>query len=384
MKTFNGLAIGAVLIVGGFAAWHLTRPKHDDAPPPPPVPVAAALSKQADVPVYLRGIGTVTALNEVDLRPQVGGDLESVPVKEGDLVKKGDVIAVIDPRPYKAALDKARAQLVQDQAQLTNAQADLQRYAALVQRDFASRQQYDTQVSTVARLQGVVSADQASIEEAKINLSYCVLNSPIDGRIGLRRVDPGNLVQANNATAIISIVQDNPISVIFTLPETDVPELTAAMAKGQLPAFADMSNTGKQLASGTLLTPNNTVDPASGTIQLRAVFSNDDLALTPGQFVNIRLQTDTAHGVTVPHDAVQHGQDGLYVFTIKPDNTVDRSPIQLAYDDGTQSVVSKGLDAGAKVVTAGQTRIGQGVKVAVHAPGEAPQPQPAPQQDAQK
>ena len=384
MKTSHGLLISAVLIAGGYGAWHFTLPKHEDAPPPPPVPVAAMQAKQADVAVYLRGIGTVTALNQVDVRPQVGGGLESVPVKEGDLVKKGDVIAVIDPRPFKAALDKAQAQLVQDQAQLTNAQADLQRYAALVQRDFASRQQYDTQVSTVARLQGVVASDQASIEEAEINLTYCVLKSPIDGRIGLRRVDPGNLVQANNATAIISVVQEQPISVIFTLPESDVPALRAAMAKGALPAIADTSDSAKQLARGTLLTPNNTVDPASGTIQLRAVFDNTDMALTPGQFVNIRLQTGTAHGVTVPHDAVQHGNDGLFVFTVKPDKTADRARVEVAYDDGAQAVVGKGLKDGDTVITSGQTRIGPGVKVAVHDPGQPAQDQPQAQQDAQK
>ncbi|MBV9921264.1 MAG: efflux RND transporter periplasmic adaptor subunit [Pseudonocardia sp.] len=370
MKKSHAIVAGVVLVGVGLAAWHFTRPKQTDDAPPPPIPVSATQAKPSEVPVYLRGIGTVTALNYVDIRPQVGGTLVDVPVREGDLVKKDEVIAVIDPRPYQAALDRAQAQLVQDQAQLQAAKLDLQRYGALVARDFASRQQYDNQVATVGKLQGAIAADQASIQEAQINLSYCVLKSPIDGRIGLRRVDPGNLIQANNSTPIISVVQEQPISVIFTLPETDVPRLRDAMRKGTLSTFADTSDTETQLAAGTLLTANNAVDPGSGTIQLRAEFSNQDLALTPGQFVNVRLQIGSAKGVTVPHDAVQHGQDGLFVFTIKPDDTAQRSPIQVAYDDGQHTVLSTGVNDGDNVIISGQTRVGSGTKVKVQKPGE--------------
>jgi multidrug efflux system membrane fusion protein len=380
MKLMNGLVLGAVLIVGGWAVWHFTRPKHADAPPPTPIPVTAAEAKAQDVPVYLRGIGTVRALNAVEIRPQVGGTLLDVPVKEGQAVIKDEVLAVIDPRPFKAALDKAQAQLAQDQAQLENARLDQARYGALASRDFASRQQLDTQNATVNRLQGVVQADQASIEEAQINLGYCVLKSPLDGRVGLRRVDPGNLVQANaSGPGLLSVVQDQPIAVVFTLPDSDLPRVRAAMAKGVLPVAADTSDQRQELARGALLTPDNSVDPASGTIALKAQFANADLALTPGQFVSVRLQVDTAHGVTVPHEAVQHGQDGLFVFAIKPDDTAERRTVEVAYDDGRVAVLDKGLADGERVVVAGQSRIGSGTKLAAHGPGE-----PTPEQSAQR
>jgi membrane fusion protein, multidrug efflux system len=384
MRLTNVLVLGAVLIGGGYAAWHFTRPRHEDSPPPAPVPVTAVQAKHETVPVYLRGIGTVRALNAVEIRPQVGGTLLDVPVNEGDLVKKDTVLAVIDPRPYKAALDKAQAQLAQDQAQLENAKLDQQRYATLANKEFASRQQLDTQVATVNRLAGVVQADQAAIEEAEINLSYCVLKSPLDGRIGLRRVDPGNLVQANSTgPGILSVVQDQPISVLFTLPDSELPQVRDAMKKGQLAVLADTSDQTRELARGVLLTPDNSVDPASGTIQLKAQFDNPDLALTPGQFVGVRLQVATAEGVAVPHEAVQHGQDGLFVFEIKPDDTTERRVVDVAYDDGKTSVVSKGLDDGARVVVAGQTRIGSNTKVAAHAPGEQPAPPQPPDQGKQ-
>ena len=383
MRTSYVVVLGALLAAGGYAAYHFTRPAHEAAPPPPPVPVSAAEAKNQSVPVYLRGIGSVTALNAVEIRPQVGGVLLDVPVKEGDLVTKDQTLAVIDPRPYKAALDKAQAQLQQDQAQLENAKADLTRYSTLARTDFASRQQVDTQQSTVARLQGVVSADNAAIEEAQINLSYCVLKAPMDGRIGLRRVDPGNLIQANmTGPGIISVVQDQPITVLFGLPETDLPQIRAAQKAGQPKVLADSTDETSQLATGSLLTTDNAVDPSSGTIQLKAIFPNTDLSLTPGEFVNVRLQVDVAQGVTVPHTAIQHGQDGLFVFSIKPDQTVERRMVQLAYDDGANSVLAKGLDAGTQVVVSGQTRVGTGTKVST-APNQQPG-QNQPEQSAQK
>src|SRR4051794_17553349 len=287
MRISKGLVLGAVLIAGGWAAWHFTRPKQEAAPPPAPVPVTAIEAKEKTVPVYLRGIGTVHALNAVEIRPQVGGTLLQVVVKEGDTVKKDQVLAVIDPRPYKAALDKAQAQLTQDQAQLDNARQDQQRYATLATKEFASRQQLDTQTATVNRLQGVVQADQAAIEEAQINLGYSVLKSPLDGRIGLRRVDPGNVVQANGSgPGILSVVQDQPISVAFTPPETALRPVRAALAKAARPGLAGSSEGHKELARGTLLAPDTAVDPASGTIGLKAQFDNTDLALPPGQFVS--------------------------------------------------------------------------------------------------
>lgn len=384
MKLTRTLVLGAVLIGGGYAAWDFTRPSDKPPAPPPPVPVTAATAKQQDVPVYLRTIGSVRALNAVEIRPQVGGVLLDVSVKEGDQVKKGQVLAVIDPRPFKAALDKAQAQLTQDQAQLANAELDRQRYSALAKNDFASRQQLDTQASTVGRLQGVVAADRASIDEAQINLGFTVLKAPLDGRVGLRRVDPGNLIQANSTgQGIISVVQEQPISVVFSLPETDLPTVREAMAKGTLPVLANTADDRKTLGRGMLTTVDNAVDSSSGTIQLRADFANPDLALTAGQFVSALLQVDTARGVTVPHTAIQHGQEGLFVFTIAPDKSIKRQNVKMTYDDGQHSVLADGIAAGMNVVVAGQSRIGNGTKVAFKEDGGAPD-QPGPQQSAER
>ena len=378
MKVWTGVVVVAVLLVGGYAGWRTLGRKEEPAPAPPPVPVTTAAAKSADVPEYLRGIGTVRALNAVEIHPQVGGVLLQVPVKEGDEVKKGDVLAVIDPRPFQVALDKARAQREQDQSQLENARLDQKRYTSLAQRDFASRQQVDTQQAAVTRFQGVVAADDAAIEDAQINLGYCVVHAPMDGRVGLRRVDPGNLIQANmTGLGIVSLVQDRPISVVFTLPGGDLPRIKAAMARGTVTVLADTSDSSKELARGVLLTPDNAVDPASGTIGLKATFENTDGMLTPGQFVSVRLQADVAHGVTFPHEAVQHGQDALFVYVVRPGYTVERRVVQVVYDDGTMTVVGKGVADGEAVVTAGQTRIGPGTKVATRPPQDVPAGQSA-------
>lgn len=367
MKTSYALALGAVLLVGGgYGGWRVFagHGKQDQAAPPPPVPVTVAESKTADLPVYLRGIGTVQALNAVEVHPQVGGVLIDVPVREGQDVKKGDTLAVIDPRPYKAALDKAQAQRQQDEAQLENAQTDFKRYSSLARSDFASRQQVDTQQSSVARLQGVIAADDAAIADAQLNLGFCVLHAPMDGRVGLRRVDPGNLIQANSTGAgILLVVQVRPISVVFTLPEDDLPRVRQASAQGELPVLADSSDGRDELSRGTLLTADNAVSASSGTIQFKATFPNADDRLTPGQFVSTRLLVETVHGVTVPHEAVQHGQQGLYVFVVKPDKTADRRDIQLGHDDGKAAVIAKGIEAGEQVIVSGQTRVGSGTRV---------------------
>jgi len=374
MKSSHALALAAVLLAGGgYAGWrefgaHRDQGQAPQAPPVPvtvaTVPVTVATSAMSDVPVYLRGIGVVQAQNSVEVHPQVGGELISVPVREGQDVKKGDTLAVIDPRPYKAALDKAQAQLQQDQAQLENAKADFSRYSSLARSDFASRQQVDTQQSSVARFQGVLAADQAAIDDAQLNLGFCVLHASMDGRVGLRRVDPGNLIQANSTGAgILLVVQVRPIVVVFTLPGEDLPRVRDASSHGTLTVLADSSDGRDELARGTLLTADNAVNASSGTIQFKALFPNEDDRLTPGQFVSTRLLVRTAQGVTIPHEAVQHGQNGLYVFTVKPDKTADRRDIQLAYDDGTTAVIGKGVEDGEQVIVFGQTRVGQGTRL---------------------
>lgn len=363
MKIVRPVIISAVLAAGAYAAWHYTRPAKQTAQPVAAVPVSVATSRQDSVPIYLTAIGNVRSLNSIDIHPQVGGVLINVAVKEGDMVQKGQVLAVIDPRPFKAALDKAQAQLTQDQAQLQNAQTDQQRYTQLAKSDFASRQQVDTQNSTVNRYKGVVAADQASIEEAQINLSYSIVKAPIAGKVGLRRVDPGNVVQAGGATTIFSVVQEQPISVIYSLAETDLPTVRDAMKIGELVTLADTPGGTRVLDRGVLATTDNSVNSESGTIQLRSVFPNSDMLLTPGQFVNIRLQVGVSSGVTIPHVAVQHGQDGLFVFEVDANKTIKRQNVKVAHDDGKQAVLLDGLAAGAVVVTAGQSRIGDGTKV---------------------
>ncbi len=372
------IAAIVVLLGAGAAGLHLAgagdQARAADPQPqlPPPVPVTMAAAKTEDVPVYLRGIGTVQAFYAVAVKAQVNGVLLDVPVREGQEVKKGTVLAVIDPRPYKAALDRATATRQQDQAQLENAQLDLKRYSNLARSDFASRQQVDTQQANVDKLQATVAGDNAAIETASLNLSFCYIVAPIDGRVSLRQVDPGNLVEAaSQATGIVSVTQDHPISVVFTLPEQELPQVQDAMTHGPLTVFADTSDGQTQLAKGTLLTPNNTVDINTGTIQLKANFANDDDKLWPGEFVNARLLVNTIRGaVTVPHIAIQHGQDGLFVFVVKPDSTVEQQAVTVAYDDGTRAVMGKGVSSGENIVTSGQSRLGPGTHVTAAPPDQ--------------
>lgn len=372
MRWKGALVTCAVLAAGAYGGWRYWG--HDDKPAdaPPPVPVTAAVARASERPEYLSGIGSVRALNSVEIHPQVTGVLLDVPVREGQLVQKGQALALVDPRTFQAALDKATAQRQQDQAQLDNARADLNRYSSLAQRDFASRQQVETQGSTVARLVGVVAADDAAIEQARIELGYCVVRSPLDGRIGLRRVDPGNLVQANGTGAgVLTVVQETPIAVVFTLPERELPRLKEAMGRGKVAVIADRSDRTGVLAEGVLLTPDNVVDPSSGTFSAKASFENAEGALTPGQFVGVRVQVGVARGVEVPHEAVQHGQEGLFVFTVEADHTTRRRPIEVLYDDGSATVLKKGVEAGQAVVVSGQARVGEGTRVASRDAGQA-------------
>jgi multidrug efflux system membrane fusion protein len=321
-----------------------------------------------DVPVYLRGLGTVQAFNTVQIKAQVNGTLMAIPVQEGQEVHQGDIVAQIDPRPYQAALDQAMAQRAGDAAQLQSAQLDLQRYQTLAKRQFAPAQQVDTQQATVNKLAAAVQADTAAIETAQLNLGYCTIRAPINGRVGFHQTDVGNLIEVANQTSIVSITQDQPISVVFTLPEAQLPRIQQAMAKAKLPVLAYGADDKTKFADGQLLTPNNTVDTSTGTIQLKATFANENDALWPGEFVNARLRIDTLHQVvTVPVTAIQHGPDGLYLYTVKPDNTVQQQNIEVAYQDDDTAVLSKGVHGGENVVLTGQSRLAPGTRVAVNA-----------------
>jgi multidrug efflux system membrane fusion protein len=274
-------------------------------------------------------------------------------------------VAEIDPRPYKAALDQATAQRDEDAALLQSATLDLHRYADLAKKSFASIQQVDDQRATVNKDTAAVALDNAMIETAQINLGYCVIRAPIDGRLSFYLINVGNVIQTTGQTGIITITQDKPISVVVTLPEVDLLRVQEARAQGPVPVIAfNSQDEAKPLATGTLLTPNNTMDTATGTISLKATFGNQDDHLWPGEFVNTRVQIGVLrHAVTVSPLAVQHGPDGLFVYVVKPDRTVDQVNIQVSYQDGDRAVVSKGLSGNETVVTSGQSRLAPGTRV---------------------
>jgi membrane fusion protein, multidrug efflux system len=373
------LGFAASLLIAGLCVWLVADHNRVSAAPPgaapAAVPVTAAPVKTQDVPVYLRGLGTVQALNTVEIKSQVNGVLVSLPAKEGQEVKPGDVVALIDQRPYKAALDQATAQRAEDVAQLQSAKLDLARYQDLAKKGFAPIQQVDDQQAQVNKLTAAVQADTAAIETAQINLDYCVIRSPISGRVSLYQTDVGNLIEVATQTGIVSITQDKPIAAVFTLPEADLPRIQDAMAKGTLPVVAYTNDDKTKLGEGTLLTPNNTIDTSTGTIQLKATFPNGNDRLWPGQFVNANLLVETLHNaVTVPLPAIEHGPEGLYVYTVGPNDTVQSQAVEVGYQNTSTAVVTKGLQVGQTVVVAGQSRLSPGVRVSTGSSSPASTP----------
>ena len=332
-----------------------------------PVPVLAAPAAKADVPVYLDAVGTIKALNTVTVRPQVDGKLLSVNFKEGDDVKKGDVLAKIDPVIYQAQLDQAIAKKAQDEAQLANAKIDLDRYEKLAATNAINKQQADTQRALVAQDTALVKADQAAIENAQATLGYTTITAPIDGRTGIRMVDEGNFVRAADTnSAIVVITQLRPISVFFNLPQQDLPEVNAAFAKSPLSVDAQRSDNDAVLDHGVLRVVDNQVDQTTGTVKLKAEFPNANLQLWPGQFVNIRLLINTLQQVLViPTSAVQRGPNGAFVYVVKDDNTASMRPIVVQKQDETRTVVKSGIEANERVVTTGFVRLTDNSKVSV-------------------
>jgi len=359
--------VAASLIVTAWSAPFLAQ-QAGAQPANAPVPVTVGQAERRDVPVFARGIGTVQALNSVLIRARVDGTLEKIAFREGQLVHPGDPIATIDPRPYAAALDQAKARRAADVAQLHNASLDLARYAALARTNFASRQQLDTQQATVEQDQANIQADDAAIATAALNLSFCDIRSPIDGVVGLRQIDAGNLIHATDSTGIVTITQIQPISLVFTLPQSTLPQVQDAMQHGSPPVIAYTSDDGKRLAEGVLVTPNNTIDASTGTISLKAQFANEDRRLWPGEFVDAHIQLGVEkNAVTIPPAAIQHGPDDLYVYVVKPDHTVARQTVTVGYEDEGVAVVTDGLSGGEQVVTNGQVRLQPGSRVAVDA-----------------
>jgi multidrug efflux system membrane fusion protein len=341
------------------------------------VPVSVANAERRDMPYYLSGLGSVNAYYTVSVKSRVDGQLVQVNFKEGQSVKEGELLAIIDPRPYQVALDQAQAMLFRDQATLRDAKLNYARYKGLLQSSGAmSQQQVDTQQSTVDQLEGTVRNDQAAIDSAKLNLVYCHITAPVSGRIGLRLVDPGNIVHASDTNAMFVITQLQPIAVLFTLPEDNLQAVSRQMGKGTLEVDAFSRDDQNKLAAGKLLTIDNQIDQTTGTGRLKAVFDNKDNALWPNQFVNARLLLEVRKdSTTVPAAAIQRGPQGTYVFVAKSDNTVDVRPVTVSFTQDNISVVTNGISPSEVVVTDGQDKLQQGSKIEIRpaAPGNKPQ-----------
>jgi membrane fusion protein, multidrug efflux system len=328
----------------------------------PAVPVKIAPVEKADFPVYLTGLGTVQGFNTVLVRTRVDGQINRIAFKEGQFVKAGDTLVEIDPRPFQAVLDQAKAKKAQDEANLANANLDLQRFTRLG--EFATRQQTDTQRSMVAQLTAQITADEAAIFNAQTQLDYATVKAPITGVAGLRQVDVGNIVNASTQTGIVTIAQIEPIAVIFTAPEEQLPDIKAALAIAPPKTIALTTDGKRVLSTGTLALINNQVDTTSGTIRLKAVFDNKDHALWPGQSVSTRLLVNTLKDATVvPDDAVQHGTDGLYAFVVNQDNKAELRRIKATRSMDGRSVIDEGLAPGEQVITAGQYKVSPGTLV---------------------
>ncbi len=359
-----------LLAFGGCQSANSSKDKQALAATTRSVPVAVASAVVQDMPVYLTGLGSVTAYNTVSVKSRVDGQLVQVNFREGQQVKKGDLLVLIDPRPFQVQLDQAQAQLFKDRASLRDAQLNYQRFKDLLNESGAmSQQQVDTQKSTADQFEGAVRADQAAIDSAKLQLVYCHITAPVNGRIGLRLVDAGNIVHASDANPMLVITQLQPISVIFTLPEDSLPVIVKRMKQGTLKVDAYARDDQTKLATGTLLTIDNQIDQTTGTDRLKATFDNTDGALFPNQFVNIRLLLDVRKNSTiVPSVAVQRGPQGNFVYVVKADKTVEARTVTVALTQSNQSAIGSGLQAGEVVVTDGQDKLQNGAKVETRSP----------------
>jgi membrane fusion protein, multidrug efflux system len=386
-RRWPSFAALAAILVGSYVGWHhFIATKAADAAVelrttggkggrPAPIPVTVAPVKKADFPVYLNGLGTVQPFSTVTVRSRVDGQIIKVLFKQGRMVKEGDTLVEIDPRPYQAALDQAQAKKAQDEANRKNAKLNLERSLTLAKKDYATQQQVDSQQAMVDQLTAQIQGDQAAIDNAQTQLSYTVIKSPLSGRAGFRLVDPGNIVHSSDENGIVTIVQLQPISVVFTAPEENVPQINQALEEGTVVPVEALSSDGlRTLAQGQLARVNNEVDQASGTIRMKAIFENKDNVLWPGLSVATRLLVNTLKDATViPDNAVQRGPNGLYAFVVGDDNKVAVQAIKVSQSGDGESVIDQGLTPGQRVVVAGQYRLEIGSLVQ---PAETPSSAP--------
>ena len=362
-----------LLAVAALAAVVTCSPK-PPAAAPEAVPVRVGTVQQKAVPVQIRNIGTVQPFTAVAVKALVSGEILQVHFREGQSVRRGDLLFSIDPRPYQAALAQAEAALARDRAMWTNADTDVKRYEDLVKKDYVTRQQYDSVKANAEATQATVRADQAAVERARLDLSYCSIRSPIDGRTGSVMVQVGNVVKPNDVT-LVTINQVAPIYVSVAVPERDLPEIRQRQAQNRLSVTAEDATSGKSLARGNLTFIDNAVDRTTGTILLKATFTNEDNALWPGEYVNAVLILATEpNAIVAPLGAVQNGQQGSYVYVVKPDNTVESRPVTPGRLIADGTVIQKGLSAGERVVTDGQLRLQPGSKVEILASEAAAEP----------
>ncbi|HEY1431981.1 MAG TPA: MdtA/MuxA family multidrug efflux RND transporter periplasmic adaptor subunit, partial [Stellaceae bacterium] len=376
-----------VLAIVGAAVWYYPRPESQPKTAGRgqvggPVPVAVAAVEKGEMPVTLTGLGTVTPLATVTIKTQINGYLTEVAFQEGQMVKKGDFLAQIDPRPYQVALEQAQGQLAKDQALLKNAQLDLQRYNTLVAQNSIATQTRDTQISLVGQDQAAIKTDQAQVDAQKLNLVYAHIVSPVTGRVGLRQVDAGNYVQTSDPNGIVVVTQLQPISVIFTLPEDSLPAVMKQVRAGSaLPVTAYDRTGATALGKGHLETVDNQIDTTTGTVKLRAIFDNEQETLFPNQFVNVQLLVDTLRDTNiVPTAAIQHGAPGAFVYVVKPDQTAAVQKVKVGPGDGQRIAVLDGLQPGESVVVDGSDRLREGAKVTLAGTGNSPEAPPGVQQ----